>query len=672
MDVPIVVAQREECQNQPEQKNASNLTTGREDVTAITDTQEHTIIVVQEKITAITDAQEHATIIVQEKITAITDAQEHATIVVQEDVNTAPDDELEFISDEPFYDNFQMVFEKGIKPDKRIMKTGKPYQFTVPLDAVLDEDLRKMGMTPGSKVTIHSSWDADYIHDDIKELLKKIPDRYGVEAHKPNPIQMPIVKALSPVARSTIRKKRDIVINAPGGCGKSLGLAVAILNAVCQMQDEPNSKANARDGNVDGMNDHQRIHNSKTENPETNKTQVETTSYYPATPTVLIITSTSPLVAKHLRNLQVLTKTPNTKLAARGIKVKVASAVYGGVRSQSRKLSRNADIVVATPGRLTHFMKNGTISPVKLKYVVFDDVNTFLQGNASQDRLVRKTHWNKWYLGTNREQIMEGVDHFIGPTVEETQIIQLHDVDESSPENAKARILHHVSVREGRPESQMQNLWEDLDPIIERSKGCIKRVIIFCGYQKRVDILEDMFADPNDSRRGTTNTEPLKDIKGRNIIPVHAGLPHYHKQINLLMGTQGKREICALQTSDKPVEIFLVTDVVSAGLNSDADLVVQFDLPKAQQSMSKRAAEQVFLDRCNHAGRKGRRGYHIIYYFPDDEDNKLLAPAIKKLLEDENNQEVPQVILDDTADELAKNSQQSDPIVAARGDVRWW
>ncbi|KAF7858026.1 hypothetical protein EAF04_009382 [Stromatinia cepivora] len=516
-------------------------------------------------------------------------AQEQIATDLQGDVVAVPRKEVQFISDLPFYDNFKMFFEKGSKP---VEESGKPHQFTVPSDALLNEALRKAGMAPGSKVTIHSSWDADYVHDDIKELLQKIPDR------------------------STLRMKRDLMINAPGSCGSSLGLAIAIINAICQMQDDPNSQANARG--------------------ETNKTQVETISYYSATPTVLIITSTSPLVAEHWRNLQVLSETRNTKVAARGIKVEVACAAYGGVRT------------------LDAFMRDATISPAKLKYVVFDDVHTFLKGDAFQNG------WEKQLTGTNSilEHIknkcryqpmrilisphdtmsMEGVDHFLGPTVGETQIIKLHNVGESLPGDANTRILHHVSVREGRPESDMENLWGDIDTIIESSKGCIQH----------------LFADPNESRRRTTSIEPLKDIKGRNIIPVQAGLSLYHHQINLLMGPQGKREIRDLQPFALPVEIFLVTDVASAGLNSDADL------------------SKYFLDRCNHVGRDGRQGYHLIYYFPDDEDNKLLAPAIKKLLEDKNNQTVPQVILDDAADELDNNSQQSDPGFAAQGNGPWW
>ncbi|APA13885.1 predicted protein [Sclerotinia sclerotiorum 1980 UF-70] len=127
------------------------------------------------------------------------------------------------------------------------------------------------------------------------------------------------------------------------GCRKSLGLAVAILNAIWQLQDDLTSKQNTRVGNVDAINDHQRWHHFKTENPETNEVQTEFVSYTSATPSVLIITPTSPLVAKHWRNFQVLIEAKNTKVASRGIKVEVGCAAFGDVQSQYLKLARNAD-----------------------------------------------------------------------------------------------------------------------------------------------------------------------------------------------------------------------------------------------------------------------------------------------------------------------------------------
>lgn len=104
--------------------------------------------------------------------------------------------------------------------------------------------------------------------------------------------------------------------------------------------------------------------------------------------------------------------------------------------------------------------------------------------------------------------------------------------------------------------------------------------------------MEDLFANPEDNRRSSTSIEPLRDARGCNIIPLHAGLQLYQHHINILMGPQGGRETRALHPFETPAlrnssGDFLVTDdVASAGLSV---LVVQFDLPKAQEHMPKRA-----------------------------------------------------------------------------------
>lgn len=62
--------------------------------------------------------------------------------------------------------------------------------------------------------------------------------------------------------------------------------------------------------------------------------------------------------------------------------------------------------------------------------------------------------------------VMEGVDHFLGPMVGETQLIKLHNVGESLLEMPNTRILHYVGVG-GTPESEMRDYGEILTQSLE-------------------------------------------------------------------------------------------------------------------------------------------------------------------------------------------------------------
>ena len=53
-----------------------------------------------------------------------------------------------------------------------------------------------------------------------------------------------------------------------------------------------------------------------------------------------------------------------------------AVTVYGGAdqRKQIRELAVGADIVVATPGRLTDFVERGIVTLSRVRYLILDEV----------------------------------------------------------------------------------------------------------------------------------------------------------------------------------------------------------------------------------------------------------------------------------------------------------
>lgn len=260
-------------------------------------------------------------------------------------------------------------------------------------------------------------------------------------------------------------------------------------------------------------------------------------------------------------------------------------AVYGGndgirYEQERKSLSKGADIVIATPGRLITHLNLGTLDLSRTTHLILDEADRMLDMGFSDDimKIVEK-------LPEDRQTIL------FSATMPE-KIAQLaRDIMKDPVE---------VSIAISKPADKIKQrkyLCKESDKTaIIRSiftKDTPKRVIIFASSKQKVKDLHIALCR-----------------KGYNVAAMHSDLE------------QKQRDEVMLAFKAQHIDILVATDIVARGIDiDDITMVINYDAPKDAED---------YVHRIGRTARAGREGKAITLV---GEKDRMALAAIEKLLE---------------------------------------
>ena len=307
---------------------------------------------------------------------------------------------------------------------------------------------------------------------------------------------------------------------------------------------------------------------------------------------------------RHRSGLQSLILTPTRELAEQvkdaiikfSYKELNILAVYGGVsiNPQIQRLPQ-ADIVVATPGRLLDHIKRRTINISKLKMLVLDEADRMLDMGFIRDveKIMRHCPRNRqtlFFSATISPRIRNLTERYM---IKPISIAVDNQVDPSKLKQV------YYNIQQDKKISLLAQLLEE-----EKSK----LVLVFCN-----------------TRRSTDSVAKTLQKNKIDAIAVHGGLSQSRRMSNIKIFNGSK------------TSVLICTDVASRGLHIDnVSHVYNYDLPDDPKDYvhrigrTARAGEDGkvinLIDRNNHAI------FSTIMKIYKFNITKLEAPALKKII----------------------------------------
>jgi ATP-dependent RNA helicase DeaD len=254
--------------------------------------------------------------------------------------------------------------------------------------------------------------------------------------------------------------------------------------------------------------------------------------------------------------------------------------VYGGVNieNQVKELSKGADVVIATPGRLKDLLERKTVSLNSVRIVVLDEADRMLDmGFAPSVNMilskVPKDRQTLMFSATMNEEVKKlAVKHMIN-----------HREIEISPDEPTVDLTAQYFIRTTRDSKR-----EELARLIDEGS----KIMVFCRTKRKVDYLS-------------------RKLKRDDYVvgAIHGDMP------------QNKREKTLRAFEDGDLRVLIASDVAARGFDvPDVDLVVNFDIP---------AEVETYIHRIGRTGRAGRNGRAITFVNSDDEE--MLAKIEKAI-----------------------------------------
>ncbi|MFS0775576.1 DEAD/DEAH box helicase [Neobacillus sp. 3P2-tot-E-2] len=246
-------------------------------------------------------------------------------------------------------------------------------------------------------------------------------------------------------------------------------------------------------------------------------------------------------------------------------------AVYGGqdVDKQLKKLKRNVQIVVGTPGRLLDHIGRGTVQLSEVSFLVLDEADQMLHIGFLNEVVdiiseTPKTRQTMLFSATMPEEIRTLANkHMRNPhyiQVEKTQ---------GPAENVKLIAIHTIDrAKQGT-----------LIQLVETHRPYL--AVIFCRTKRRVSKLYEV-------------------LKSHKFLcdELHGDL------------SQAKREQVMKRFRDGEIQLLIATDVAARGLDVEGVThVFNYDIPQDAES---------FIHRIGRTGRAGTKGMAITLYSSDD------------------------------------------------------
>ncbi|NWQ39079.1 DEAD/DEAH box helicase [Bacillus sp. EB106-08-02-XG196] len=276
----------------------------------------------------------------------------------------------------------------------------------------------------------------------------------------------------------------------------------------------------------------------------------------------LIVTPTRELALQITEEFEKLTKDMD------GVDV---LAVYGGqdVDKQLKKLKKNVQIVVGTPGRLLDHIRRGTVHLSEASFLVLDEADQMLHIgflNEVEDiiRETPKTRQTMLFSATMPEEIRT----LANKHMRKPEYIQVEKT-QGPAENVKLIAIHTIDRAK---QATLIQLVETHRPYL---------AVIFCRTKRRVSKLYDV-------------------LKSHKFLcdELHGDL------------SQAKREQVMKRFRDGDVQLLIATDVAARGLDVEGVThVFNYDIPQDAES---------FIHRIGRTGRAGTKGLAITLYSSDD------------------------------------------------------
>tara|TARA_B100000768_G_scaffold179371_1_gene196897 strand:- start:7100 stop:8404 length:1305 start_codon:yes stop_codon:yes gene_type:complete len=275
------------------------------------------------------------------------------------------------------------------------------------------------------------------------------------------------------------------------------------------------------------------------------------------------------------------------------------AAIYGGIslKSQTKDLTPDTQVLIATPGRLMDLIERKLVDLSALQYCILDEADKMLLTGfkADIDKILTnvKSEYVTWlFSATMPEEVKEIISARL---VKNLKQVEIGDADQTS-----AGISHEYL--ELVPEQKLNVLLHYL----EKYSG--NRSIVFCRTKSGVQKLFKQLS-ANKFKSGA----------------IHGDLP------------QGLRNKIMDQFKAGSIDILLATDVASRGVDvNDVSHVIQYHIPDTRDS---------YLHRSGRTSRAGKTGTAITFVF-EEEKKKLLE------IQSELNFELTQIPLPSAQDQL--------------------
>jgi ATP-dependent RNA helicase DeaD len=246
-------------------------------------------------------------------------------------------------------------------------------------------------------------------------------------------------------------------------------------------------------------------------------------------------------------------------------------AVYGGqdVDKQLKKLKKNVQIVVGTPGRLLDHIRRGTVDLSEASFLVLDEADQMLHIgflNEVED-IIRETPKSRQTLLFSAT-MPEEIRTLANKHMRKPEYIQVEKT-QGPAENVKLIAIHTIDRAK---QATLIQLVETHRPYL---------AVIFCRTKRRVSKLYDV-------------------LKSHKFLcdELHGDL------------SQAKREQVMKRFRDGETQLLIATDVAARGLDVEGVThVFNYDIPQDAES---------FIHRIGRTGRAGTKGLAITFYSSDD------------------------------------------------------
>lgn len=261
-------------------------------------------------------------------------------------------------------------------------------------------------------------------------------------------------------------------------------------------------------------------------------------------------------------------------------------AVYGGkpIRGQIEKLSRGAEVVIGTPGRVLDHMGRGTLNFADLQLVVLDEADRMLDIGFRPDieKILRR-------CPKERQTLL--LSATVPPPVE--RLAKSYMINPESLNFSPSDISVHT-IEQFYCTVDSDRKFELLEHLIKREEP--HQAIVFCR-----------------TKRGTDKVERRLTKRFKDVACIHGDL------------AQSARDRAMSSFREGKVKILVATDVVGRGIDVSAiSHIFNYDIPQFCDD---------YVHRVGRTGRMGREGVAYTFVTPE-EGNELtrIEMRIDKLL----------------------------------------
>jgi ATP-dependent RNA helicase RhlE len=259
-------------------------------------------------------------------------------------------------------------------------------------------------------------------------------------------------------------------------------------------------------------------------------------------------------------------------------------ALTGGVEQdkQIRDLQEEADIVVATPGRIFDLLAQGHLTLNAVETLVLDESDRMMALGFMQDvqdikKRLPKKHQTLFFSATINESIKKQAYSLVHNAIR----IQV------SPKNSVSKNVEHTVAMIAMDDKRFF-----LEDMIK--KNADKRMIVFVRTQVRAD-----------------RVQKAMQRAGIDVAAIHGGMEQPQRFEALSSFTKGEKNV------------LITTDVSARGIDiKDIAYVVNYDLPDLPEN---------YIHRLGRTGRGMQKGFAVSFC---SEEEKPLLQAIEDYLQD--------------------------------------